>query len=80
MAKTKSREEGLHLPPGLFYFLGGLLSLPPPEGLPVVLGHPALFLHVITQTFIVTPTLFAFRLPHLSNRFSSKPELDSAVS
>lgn len=23
------------------YFDGGLLSLPPPDGLPVVLGHPA---------------------------------------
>jgi hypothetical protein len=32
------------MPPTKFYFLGfgGLLSLPPPDGLPVVLGLPPL--------------------------------------
>lgn len=60
----QNRGEYSLSPRFVLYFLGGLLSLPPPEGLPVVLGHPALFLHVITQILIVLPTLYAFRHPH----------------
>lgn len=51
------------------------MSLPPPDGLPVVLGHPSLPFAMM-QNLIVMPTLCAFRLPHLyREQISYKAEL-----
>ena len=46
------------------YFLGGLLSLPPPDGFPVVLGQPPFPFPILIYGLKFMPTHFAFGPTH----------------
>ena len=61
-----------NLIPRSFYFFGfgGLLSRPPPEGLVVVLGFPALPFDIIKR-FIVMPLFLRFGIRSLGFRWTS---------
>ena len=60
------------LTPHSFYFFGfgGLLSRPPPEGLVVVLGFPALPFDIIKR-FIVMPLFLRFGIRSLGFKWTS---------
>jgi hypothetical protein len=53
------RPKGEPKPPSVCFVQDYLLSLPPPDGLPVVLGHPPLPLSIVVVLWL-TLTLYAF--------------------